>query len=229
MAIDGHGVSIGEEMRAQSPCFAPGTAISTAQGAVSVEDLRPGMMVTTADDGPQPLRWVGVRSIDFRVEPERMAPVRIGRGAFGLRSDGTPLPSRDMIVSPMHHMVIDGPAVLDHCGQQQALAPAMALVGLPGIWALKGIRTITYFALLLDRHQVIYAEGAATESFRPTAHVLQDFGPHEQAEIATYFPNLQVDPPTGAPTPARPLLRVSAVRWILHDRRQRSLGPRSSG
>lgn len=215
--------------QAQSPCFAPGTSIATDHGEVAVEDLRPGTLLQTADSGLQPIRWIGVRSVDFQVEPERLPPVRIGRGAFGVGPDGVPLPYRDMIVSPMHQMVIDGPGVTAMCGQTQAFAPAAALVGLPGIWTLKGLRSVSYFAILLDRHEVLYAEGAATESFRPTAQAVEDFGPNDQADLRALYPNLQDDPPTGAPAPARPILRISAVHQILEDARQQSLGPRPRG
>ena len=47
------------------PCFAPGTLIWTDRGDVSVERLRPGDRILTADHGPQPLRWIGRREVDF--------------------------------------------------------------------------------------------------------------------------------------------------------------------
>ncbi|MEM8871675.1 MAG: Hint domain-containing protein, partial [Pseudomonadota bacterium] len=79
------------------PCLTRGTLIDTTRGAVAVEELEAGDMVITRDAGPQPVRWVGSRTVDGA---GRYAPVRIAAGALGN--------ARDLLVSPNHRMVVEG-------------------------------------------------------------------------------------------------------------------------
>jgi hypothetical protein len=197
------------------PCFAPGTAVLTDRGEIAVEDLVPGMAVVTADHGLRDLLWIGERTVDFRKEPDRLRPVRISAGAFGKRADGTPLPGRDLVVSPQHRMVIDGLQVAQLRGDPQALAPAAGLAGLPGVEILRGTREVTYFALLLDRHEIIYAEGAATESFRPGPIALADFTAADRAAVHKLYPGLADNPFRRLGAPARPILTVRETQAVL--------------
>ena len=67
----------------------------------AVEVLRVGDLVLTEDHGPQPLVWVGARSLgpaDLAANPA-LQPVRIAAGALGLG-----LPARDLVVSPQHRL-----------------------------------------------------------------------------------------------------------------------------
>ena len=187
------------------PCFAPGTLILTPDGERPVEDLCVGDLLVTADHGAQPLRWIGRRDVDFR-DPdndrgEKDKPILLSAGSLGANS-----PWRDLIVSPQHRMVLMGRAVEAVFGTPEVMTIAKALTGLPGIRRMKGKRQITYFALLLDRHEVIYAERAATESFRPGPVSLDGFTPENRAEICQIYPGLVDDPETALGPPARPIL-----------------------
>ena len=64
------------------PCFVAGTRIETARGAVAVEDLVPGDLITTRDNGLQPLRWIGRTTVPARGDH---APIRFAPGAIGNR------------------------------------------------------------------------------------------------------------------------------------------------
>ncbi len=68
----------------QVPCFASGTLIETTQGPVLVEDLRAGMLVSTLDDGPQLIRWIGRRTVKSEGTHR---PIRIKVGTFGTTAD----------------------------------------------------------------------------------------------------------------------------------------------
>src|SRR5690606_10067276 len=43
------------------PCFVAGTLIETTKGPCAVQNLVPGDLVETLDDGPRPVRWIGRR------------------------------------------------------------------------------------------------------------------------------------------------------------------------
>jgi len=131
-------------------CFAAGTGIATPSGAVAVEHLREGDMVTLARDGtPARIRWVGSRGL---VHPGRTAaPLRIAPGTFGPGQ-----PCRDLLLSPDHAVYadIDGTPVL---------VPVRALENGGTIRQLSP-DSVTYFHILLDQHDVLLAEGLPCES-----------------------------------------------------------------
>ena len=61
--------SIAELQAIGIPCFTPGALIETEDGQVPVEDIRPGDMVMTIDNGLQPVRWVGQRVESLAGDP----------------------------------------------------------------------------------------------------------------------------------------------------------------
>ena len=65
-------------------CFVAGTRIATPKGDIPVEDLQPGMLVTTLDHGAQPVRWINET---VHLKPNRNAPIVLEPGSLG---PGTP-------------------------------------------------------------------------------------------------------------------------------------------
>jgi autotransporter passenger strand-loop-strand repeat protein len=133
------------------PCYCAGTLILTDQGEKPVETLAVGDGLVTASGQTRTLRWIGQRAYSgvFARNNPRVLPVCIARGALG---DG--LPRRDLHVSPLHAMFIDG-----------VLVPAGALVNDVNIVQMSTVDTVRYFHLELDTHDVIVAEGAFSETF----------------------------------------------------------------
>ena len=76
-------------------CFTRGTMIMTPNGEVAIEDLAEGDLVTTRDNGDQPLRWIGSQVVKAT---GKRAPVMIKEGALGN--------DRDLRVSQLHRMLI---------------------------------------------------------------------------------------------------------------------------
>ncbi len=140
---------------AEFVCFTPGSRIDTPSGERLVQDLRVGDLVTTLDNGPQPITWVGVRTLTFPNSPETQKPFEFKTGCFG-----PGLPARDLIVSPQHRVLCATP-------DGECLAAAKSLAGVSGARQMKGKRAVTYHTVLFHRHEVIFANGLAVESFYP--------------------------------------------------------------
>ena len=132
-------------------CYARGTLIRTPGGDVPIEDLRIGDLVTT-DAGPaRPIRWIGRRSYAgrFAARNPNVLPVLIRAGAL---AEG--IPQRNLHVSPLHAMYIDG-----------LLVPAIELVNGVSILRQTNVQQVEYVHLEFDTHDVVIAEGAPSESF----------------------------------------------------------------
>ncbi len=164
------------------PCFTKGVDILTPSGPVAVEKLRIGDLVQTRDNGAQPVRWVG--RVTCRADGD-LTPVRIGRGALG---DG--LPDRDLSVSPQHRMLLRSKIARRMLGDDEVLVAAKKLVGLPGIDLAHDMSEVTYVHLLFDDHEIIFAEGAPTESLLLGAQARQALGPDALQELNRLFPDL---------------------------------------
>lgn len=165
------------------PCFVAGTAILTPNGEVAVESLLPGDLVMTQDDGPQPLRWIGRRTVDA---VGFFAPVHIRAGTFGQH--------RDLMVSPLHRILIRDSLSEFLFGEPEVLIAARDLVNDRSVRYVPGGQ-VDYVHLLFDRHQVVFSEGLATESFLPGPQTTKSFDADVVAEICALFP--QIDPETG--------------------------------
>jgi len=168
------------------PCLTPGTRLSTDRGEVAVETLRPGDLVLTRDNGYQPLRWIGRRDLslaDLIVKPA-LRPVEMAAGALGAG-----LPLRPLKVSPQHRMLMTGARAEMLFGEAEVLVAATHLTALPGIEA-RMTAGVSYIHLLFDRHEIICAEGAWTESFQPAMRMVDGMELAQRTEIATLFPEL---------------------------------------
>jgi hypothetical protein len=181
-------------------CFAAGTRIDTPDGPRPVEDLCPGGLVMTLDDGAQPVRWIG-QSLVAGVGD--LAPVEIRPGG---RFDVT----RPLLVSPQHRMLVDDYTAELVFGADEVLVPAETLIDGTHIRRVER-PLMTYVHVMLDRHQVIFAEGVATESFHPANDGLCTLGPTARAALFRAYPKLRADPDAYGPT-VRPCATAREVR-----------------
>lgn len=160
-------------------CFARGTLIETPDGPRYVETLRAGDLVNTLDDGPQPLTWAGGERLSGR-GPN--APVHIRAGALGN--------IRDLVVSQNHRMLVRGPQAELLFGQSEVLVAAKHLVDGQAIRIVEQ-DSIVYHHLLFAEHQIIFAEGCATESLHMGGEALKTVGAQSRDEIIALFPELE--------------------------------------
>ncbi len=135
------------------PCFTGGTRIATPDGLVAVEGLKTGDLVLTKDHGAQPIRWIGQRKTGGR---GKFAPVLIKAGALGN--------DRDLRVSPQHRMLLAGWKAELLFGEDEVLCAAVNLLNDNTILRAP-CDEVQYFHLMFDAHEVIFAEGAPSESF----------------------------------------------------------------
>lgn len=187
-------------------CFVRGTRIETDRGEVAVERLCVGSRVWTRDHGYQPIRWIGRAQ---RPAQGRLAPVRIAAGVLGNR--------RDLLVSPQHRMMLRGWQTTLLFDAPEVLVPAIALCNGRQIRQDPG-GVVDYFHILFDRHEIILAEGAETESFHPGHAGVRALDAAARAELLELFPDLACIA-AGAPRPARPVLSteegqvLAAMLW----------------
>jgi len=171
-----------------TPCFTPGTLITTQRGEMPVELISAGDRVVTRDNGIQTVRWVGKTQMflhDFQSEPH-LLPVFIQQGSLGKG-----LPERDMMVSPNHRVLVANTRTTVRYTDREVLVAAKHL-------AAQGVHTVqssgtTYVHFMCDRHEVVLSNGIWTESFHPEDTSLKGIGNAQRLEIFEIFPELKTE------------------------------------
>ena len=188
-------------------CFTTGTLIETPTGARLVENLVPGDLVITRDQGAQPLRWIGQRHVSLadQIAAPGLRPIRIAAGAFGPQ-----VPSREVIVSPQHRVLIDTAQAEMLFGEPEVLVAALHLVDDASV-TQPYLSDTVYVHLLFDRHEVVQTSGLWSESFQPAMRTLAGMDLAQRDEIAALFPALS---PRTYPA-ARPTLKAHEARVLL--------------
>ena len=159
-----------------------------------MEDLQAGHSILTAGRGYKPLRIAMSRDLSAEdvCQNANLRPVRIIAGALG---DG--LPERDLLVSRQHRMLVSSKISERMFGKAEVLIAAIRLTELPGVSIEQEPIAVEYFHLLFDQHEIIFAEGAPTESLYTGAEALKSLTPDARDEVALLFPNLfNTDNPT---------------------------------
>jgi len=150
-------------MTAVAVCFLKGTRIWTPDGESGVEDLRINDLVVTSSGEAKPIQWVWRRRFERQSGQkwdENIVPIRVARSALGPNT-----PHRDLYLSRNHCLYVD-----------DVLIPAVDLINGSSIARADAtyLREIEYFHIKLDRHSVIYADGAACETLRAVTAVNSD-------------------------------------------------------
>lgn len=160
-------------------CFVRGTLIETNKGPVAIENLTHGDMVKTISNGYQPIRWKGHTTVQGI---GKFAPIRICAGVLGN--------TRDLLVSRQHRMVVSS-KITDRMFDGDVLVSAIKLTELPGIFIDESVGDVEYLHLLFDKHEIIFAEGALSESLHTGPEALKGIPAEAKAEIFDLFPELQ--------------------------------------
>ncbi|TMV93191.1 hypothetical protein FGG78_05425 [Thioclava sp. BHET1] len=178
----------GEARLADMVCvaFTTGTMITLAGGAqIPIEQLKPGDRVLTRDRGPQPVQLVArarMRAVGS------FAPVVISAGVLGNQSD--------LIVSPHHRVFLYRRGAQKLGETSELLVQAKHLIDEENVWQREG-GFVDYFALIFERHEIVYAEGIPVESLMVSAASLSLLPEDLRAEISNRLPNLKHRPHFG--------------------------------
>lgn len=134
-------------------CFVRGTLIDTSRGPVAIEALEPGDQVV-GSTGLRTVKWIGWRNygplaLHTETQKTQSAPIRIRQHA--LADDQ---PSQDLLVSPWHHLYVDG-----------VLVRANDLINGMTIIQDRHVTSVSYYHVELDQFDVVRAHGVYSESW----------------------------------------------------------------
>lgn len=193
-------------------CFAAGTMISTDIGDVMVEDLTAGDMVRTMDHGFQQILWIGSSTYSGAelADKPNMRPVRIMAGVLGAG-----LPKQDVIVSRQHRMLVDSKIAHRMFDNSEVLIPAKDLTCLDGVDVLEAAEGVQYYHLMCTEHEIIYAEGAPSETLYLGQEALKSLGTDARAEINVLFPEVGNSDHETYTRPVRPFAKGKRVKNML--------------
>ena len=179
-------------------CFCGGTLIETATGPRPVEDLAPGDLVSTRDNGLKPVSWIGQTrcSREAMQANDKLRPVRLRAGALAPAR-----PAADLWVSRQHRLLLESDAAEGLTGSREVLVPAIKLTALDGVDVVTPEEDVTYYHILLDRHEVLIANGTPAESLLLGEQALKALGPDHLEEIRLLMPQALAETP-----PARPIV-----------------------
>jgi hypothetical protein len=158
-------------------CFTAGTKIDTPNGPVAIETLKAGDLVLTST-GYRAVKWLGWRHYQLRsprftaAYRQDIMPVRVRAHAL---ADN--VPSHDIVLSPWHHLYIDG-----------VLVKANQLVNGQTIVQESQLSRVTYYHLELDQFDVVSAHNVYSESWADGGN--RDF--FENVDVAALRPEDQM-------------------------------------
>jgi hypothetical protein len=198
-----NGKDVGEGCDQQ--CFLKGTMIRTTDDDRKIEDLVQGDLLPTVFGEVSPIQWIGRYSLKKR-DPtkawiKKVLPVRVARSALGLD-----VPRADLYVTREHALLIDG-----------VLVTAGSLINGTTITVYdpRELDELEFFHIKLERHNAIYAEGAACETMINVEESAVNF-----AEYLRHYA-----PPTTQEATCAPWLSCNGHRSEIKSRFRSAISP----
>ena len=172
-------------------CFTPDTRLTTPGGASRIQDMKPGDLIMTRDNGPQQILWTGHRRMSGArlYAMPHLRPIRFRAGALGVGR-----PDQDLLVSPQHRMLIKGNAALALFNTPEVLVAAEDLINDGSIVVDHALREVTYVHILLEQHNIVWANGLETESFHPSNTALDTVDPVQRQILLNLLPGIEQNP-----------------------------------
>ncbi len=212
-AIDRNKIAAEARPAAGVICFTPGTWLSTPCGPRQIETLKPGDQILTRDNGPQPVLWRGHRRMSgarLYAMPQ-LRPIRFRSGALG-----TGRPDQDLLVSPQHRMLVKGPSAQALFNTSEVLVAAENLVNDLSVIVDHAVREVVYIHILLDQHNIVWANGLETESFHPANTALDMIDDSQRSGLLALLPSIAENPQAYGEY-ARRNISASEAAILRHD------------
>ncbi len=164
--------------------LAQGTLIQTDKGQVAVEDLRPGDMIATADQGLRKLRWVGSMTLfpgssDLGLPSAQL--FRFTDGSYG-HERGSP----DLMLGPSARIL---PGILATDSSSSLLQPADLEDG-QSVIRITPVSQVRVFHLALDRQGLMRANGILVASYHPGPNIEARMAPELFPHFLGLFPHV---------------------------------------
>ena len=168
-------------------CFARGTLILTSRGEVAVEELSVGDQVLTLDEGYQKVLWIGSKKLDQAAleRSPKLYPVRITAGALGDN-----LPESDLLLSAQHRVLLRSKIAERVMGEREVLVAATHLIDDKSIYQDQSCTEVEYFHILLEKHQIVFSNGAPTESLFTGPMAMRSLSDEALEEIRALLPEV---------------------------------------
>ena len=199
-AIDG-----GDAIVPPVVCFTRGMMIEVECGEKAVEDLEIGDLVRTLDNGYQPIRFIYKREV---LAVGEHAPIIFEPGAIGN--------TKQFVVSQRHRIHTSCLKFID--GSKNYLIEAIELLNNSTIRISNTHKTVEYFHLMFDKHELLFSSGTISESWQPHRRNLRrDKALRE--ELLAIFPEIAMKGSSVNPTPVR-----KTAKLFGNSKRLRSLG-----
>lgn len=164
-----------------------GTRLMTYSGDVNVEQLRVGDEILTRDNGTQKVLWIGQKRIcgtQMFAKPS-LRPIRLRAGS--LRSGQ---PDSDLIVSGEQQVLLNGKRAREMFHEDEVLISARDLVDERRVVIDYTVRDIVYYHILVQNHEVVWANGVPSESFHPANTDIASLDSEQRDPLFLRYPQL---------------------------------------
>lgn len=164
-------------------CFAKGTKILTDKGEKPIEDLQMGDQLVTKHNGAKTIKWIGSSSVNAmgKAAPVVFEPYSINN-------------TERLELSPLHKIVREGWDTELLFGEDEVFVEAKSMINGGTIRQVPRKR-ITYYHIMLDSHEVIYANGAEAETLYLGKGARAFMTQEQLDEVFSIFPELMDENP----------------------------------
>ena len=191
---------IGEAQSAHRPILglAGPSNVRTPCGARRIENVRPGDLIVTRDNGLQPVRVVWSRTVsatDIAADPS-LAPIRLKPRAIGPM-----MPQQDLYVAAQHRVLVPGYRLADIPDTRSCLIAARDIAEASDeAFVDKGVSDMTFYNLVFEDHHAFTANGLPVESYLPSHASVRELDEDVSRDIAALFAR-EAESEPGYPAP----------------------------